>query len=106
MEPWRSWAAGGVHEMAFAPASIVSRIEAPVLPPVAMTGRSGYSSRRRRTTFAVSRPAATLTMLAPAATLARATSSHSRIVATMGTSMMPATCSIVSTGAGALSTTP
>ena len=56
--------------MALAPASIVSKIDSSVGPPVAIIGTSGNFSRIFRTTPAVRSAAETLSTEAPAASLA------------------------------------
>ena len=56
---------GGVHVIAFAPASIVSSIDSSVGPPVAIIGNSGNSRRISLTIEAVFLAADTLKIVAP-----------------------------------------
>ena len=60
---------GGVQVIAFAPASIVERIDSLVGPPVAIIGMSGCRLRISLTTFVVLPAADTLNIFAPASSL-------------------------------------
>ncbi len=92
--------------MAFAPASIVSRMVSSVGPPVAIIGTVGKESRIIFTILGVSLAAETLNIFVPASILAATSTSSFTTETTTGTSTISEIRFTISFFVGALSTTP